>query len=427
MARILFLNRLFGPNTEATGTLLTELAEDLAAQHQITVICGPADNSKSGVWPLIHRENHGAVKLVRTFGLRTSGKRRALRHLNRPIYFVLAAIAAFRERADVVVAETDPPVLGVLGAALKFLRKCSFIYYCQDLYPDVAKATGALTNRPLLAMLRFANQLAYRRADALVALSEDMAGLLRRRKIPARKIRVIPNWIDCDAVKPQTPSAAWREKYCARFVVMYAGNLGWTQNLEAVLEGARLLRGDPRVKFVFVGDGARKKYLEKEARSNRLENVDFVDRVNPAEMSEVLAAANLHLVPLGAGVAGCMVPSKVYGILAAGKPFVAMMEREAEVARIARDFEVGFVVPPGDGRTLADTISRCMNAPVLLEEMGRRARTLAEKKYDRRLITRGFADFLETLLSLPSAPRLSDSIEAAPALEIERAATLPAE
>ena len=291
---------------------------------------------------------------IRTFGLRTSANCRDLRHWNRAIYFVLAWFAAFRERTDVVVAETDPPVLGVLGAALKLFRKCSFIYYCQDVYPDVARATRALTNRPLLAILGFANRLAYRRADAMVALSADMAGLLQRKGIPAAKIAVIPNWIDCEAVKPQTPSAAWREKYQANFVVMYAGNLGWTQNLESVLETARLLREDRCVRFVFVGDGARKKHLENQAKLSGLENVDFLDRVNPSEMSEVLAAADLHLIPLGAGVAGCMVPSKVYGILAAGRPFVAMMESEAEVARIAREFEVGFVMPPGDGRRVGE-------------------------------------------------------------------------
>ncbi len=427
MARILFLNRLFGPDTEATGTLLTELATDLAARHEITVICGPAENSRSGVWPLIHRENHGAVKLVRTFGLRTSGHRRGLRHLNRPIYFVLAWIAAFRERADLVVAETDPPVLGTLGAALKFFRKCFFVYYCQDIYPDVAKVTGALKNRALLAMLRFANQLAFRRADAMVALSEDMAGLLRSKAIPARKIRIISNWIDCETVKPQVPGTAWREKYSSNFVVMYAGNLGWTQNLESVLQSARFLRGYPRVKFVFVGDGARKKHVENQAELYGLQNIDFFDRVKPTEMSEVLAAADLHLVPLGAGVAGCMVPSKVYGILAAGKPFVAMMEREAEVARIARDFQVGFVVPPGDGAALANTISQCMNAPKLLEEMGQRARALAVQKYDRRLITSSFARFLETMLQVPLAPRVGDVTEVGTALEIEPAATMPIE
>jgi colanic acid biosynthesis glycosyl transferase WcaI len=417
--RIVFLNRLFGPDTEATGTLLSQLAEDLAAQHQVTVICGRAENPASRWWPLLHRENYGAVKLVRTFGLTKSGNRRGLRQLNRVIYFALAWFAAFRERAEVVVAETDPPLLGVLGAALSLCKKSSFIYYCQDVYPEVAQATGAVKFRPLLAMLRWANRVAFRSADAIVALSEDMAGLLRRKSIPSSKIRVIPNWIDCEVVKPQAPAAAWREKCCANFVAMYAGNLGWTQNLEAVLETARIMRGDPRVKFVFVGDGARKNHLQNQARLNQLKNVEFVDRVNPTAMSEVLAAGNLHLVPLGAGVAGCMAPSKVYGILAAGKPFVAMTERETEVARIATEFEVGFVVPPGDSAALAATISRCVSEPKLLEQMGLRARALAERKYNRRVVTQSFAEFVESVVRISSKPQLVEVGEPAAVVETE--------
>jgi colanic acid biosynthesis glycosyl transferase WcaI len=425
MSKILFLNRLFGPDTEATGSLLTELAEDLAVWHEVTVICGPDDNSRLGIWPLIHRESYGAVRLVRTFGLTKSHNRRGFRHLNRLIYFALAWIAALRERPDVLVAETDPPMLGMLGAACKFIRNCRFVYYCQDVYPEVAQATGGLKNPALLWLLQLANQFAFRRADAIVGLSEDMARLLRRKAVPADKIIVIPNWIDCDLVKPQAPGQAWLKKYCGNFVVMYAGNLGWTQNLESVLEAADLLQDNPQIKFVFVGDGARKKQLQQEAARRRLTNLDFVDRVNPTAMSEVLAAADLHLIPLGAGVAGTMVPSKLYGILAAGKPFVAMMENEAEVARVAREFEVGFVVPPRDVNALTKTILQCLRSPELLTAMGRRARVLAEQKYSRRLVTRDFAHFLETTLKLPAAPRLDDENDAIP--EIERIASLRAD
>jgi colanic acid biosynthesis glycosyl transferase WcaI len=143
-------------------------------------------------------------------------------------------------------------------------------------------------------------------------------------------------------------------------------------------------------------------------------------------MSEVLAAGDLHLIPLIAGAAGCMVPSKVYWILAAGRPYVAMMESHAEVARLASEFEVGFVVPPGDADALARTISESMKDPRHLEEMGRRARVLAEETYDRPLVTRRFAEFLATMLPVASAPRRSDATEAAPTLEIERVATMPA-
>ncbi len=426
MSRILFLNRVFGPDTEATGVLLHELAEDLAFEHEVTVICARTDSSRFRIGRLFQRESHGAMKVVRTFALSISKSHGVLRYLDLFIYFGLAWIAAFREHPDIIIAETDPPALGLLGAIFGRLRSCRSIYYCQDVYPDVAVATGGLKNRALLGLLRRCNRFAYRRSDAIVALAADMAGLLRLKGIPADKIAIIPNWIDCNKVKPQALRADWREKYSANFVVMYAGNLGWTQKLESLLEAAHLLRGEPRVKFILVGDGARRKQLQDETRLRSLTNVEFIDRVNPNAISEVLAAADLHLIPLGAGVAGCMVPSKVYGILAAGKPFVAMMEKHAEVARLALEFEVGFVVPPGDAVALARTIAESMANRYLLAEMGVRARALAEQTCDRRLATKRFADFLEVVLSGGRVAAIINEIGVAPNLEIEKVSTMPA-
>jgi glycosyltransferase involved in cell wall biosynthesis len=398
MAKLLFLNRLFGPETEVTGFLLNELAEDLAAQNEVTVICSDRARLRSEIWPLIRREKHGTVKVVRVFALKISKDRGLYRYLDHLIYFALAWFAAIGERPDAIVAETDPPVLGLLATVFKFVKRCRFIYYCQDIYPEVAVATGGLKNRAVLAVLRRCNDAAYGGADAIVALGSDMAGLLRRKHIPLEKIAVIPNWADCDKIHPQE-SAANRQGKLASFVVMYAGNLGWTQNLEVVLEAALLLRHEPRVKFVLVGDGARKKHLEAVATVKRLVNVEFIDRVLPSAMSDLLATGDLHLIPLGAGVAGSMVPSKVYGILAAGRPFVAMMEDYAEVARLAVTSEVGFVVPPGDSAALARTITEAMSNPKRLEAMGHRARLLAEQSYDRHLITARFARLVEAVLA----------------------------
>ena len=427
MSKLLFVNRSFWPDTDATGVLLTELAEDLAARHEVTVICGPANTASYRMWPLLRRECYGAVKVVRTFGAKLSKKNLALRLVNLGIYWVLASIAAFRERTDVIIAETDPPLLGVLGAIVKRLKGCRFIYYCQDLYPDIAEATGGLKSRPVLAFLRWCNDFAFRHADAIVVLGADMAGRLQRKGVPAKRMVVIPNWIDCRKVKPQPPATDWRTGNPGAFVVMYAGNLGWAQNLESVLEAARIMRDDRRVKFVLVGDGTRKSSLARAVRLKGLDNVEFIDHHPPSAMSEVLAAGHLHLIPLTAGAAGCLVPSKVYGILAAGRPYVAMMESDSEVARLASEFEVGFVVPPGDADALARTISESMRNPKLLEEMGHRARVLAEQTYDRRLVTHSFAEFLEATLPAASASRRIDQTKAVPTLEIERVATMPAE
>jgi colanic acid biosynthesis glycosyl transferase WcaI len=426
MSKILFLNRVFGPETEATGVLLSELAEDLAFENEVSVICARARSDNRSIRPLFKRERYGAVKVVRTFAPNVPKQRGLLRYLDFLSYFALAGCATLCERPDIIVAETDPPILGALGAIVGFLWRRPLVFYCQDIYPEVGLASGALKSRTMRLLVGFSNRLAYARADAVVVLGADMAGLLRRKGVPAEKIVVTPNWIDCGKVKPQAPRADLHEQYANKFVVMYAGNLGWTQNLESVLEAARILRNDARLKFVLVGDGARRSELVAEAKASGLTNVDFIDRLDPRRMSEVLAAADLHLIPLGAGVAGSMVPSKVYGILAAGKPFVAMMERHAEVARIAAEAEVGFVVAPGDAAALARTIAHSMDNRALLEQMGRRARTLAERSYDRNLITRRFAELLDAVRSgQPGLARL-DEVASTPAPAIERVATMSA-
>ena len=427
MSKILFVNRSFRPDTDATGVLLAELTEDLAAAHEVTVICGPANTSPSRMWPPLRRECYGPVKVVRTFGARLSKRNLARRLASLGLFWALACLAALRERTDVIIAETDPPLLGALGAIVKRLKGCHFIYYCQDVYPDIAEATRGLKSRPVLALLRWCNQFAYRHADAIVALGADMAARLQRKGVPLGRIVIIPNWIDCRKVKPQKAPPNSKLGNPPDFVVMYDGNFGWSQDLGTVLETARLMRDDHQVKFVLVGEGCKKSSLVHKASLMALPNVEFIDHHPPSEISEVLAASDLQLIPLSAGVAGCMVPSKVYGILAAGKPFVAMMERHAEVARLASEFEVGFVVPSGDAAALARTISECRSNPVLLEEMGDRARALAEQKYDRRLITRSFAEFLETILHLPPVSGRDDATEAASTLEIERIATMPGE
>ena len=426
MAKILFVNRSFWPDTDATGFLLTELTEDLSRDHQVTVICGPANTSKARAWPLLRREDHGGVKIVRTFGARFSKRNLAVRIANLGIYWIQALIAALRERADVIIAETDPPLLGLLGAIVKRLKGGPFIFYCQDLYPDIAEATRGLRSRPVLAFLRWCNEFACRNADAIVVLGSDMAGRLECKGVAADRIVVIPNWIDCGKVKPQLPPRG-SIRNAGGFVVMYDGNFGWSQDLGTVLDAAELMRDDPHVKFVLIGDGCRKNSLARQARLVRLPNVEFGERHPPSAISEVLAAGDLQLIPLVTGAAGCLVPSKVYGILAAGKPFVAMMEPEAEVARLAVESDVGFVVPPGNAQELARTISHAMKNPALLEEMGERARALAEHSYDRCLITRRFAELVEAMLQLPSMPRPGDESDAAAHREMEEVVPMPAE
>lgn len=393
--RLLFLNRSFWPDPEATGQLLTELCTDLARDHDVTVVAGPSYHVRTAGRGLWQEDAVGAVRIVRTWGTRLPKRHLASRLINLGTYYALAACAALRQRRpDVVVAETDPPLLGLLGAALKARWGCRFLYYCQDVYPDVAEATGGVRSAPLLAALRWGNRRAYDAADRIVVLGRDMRQRLFAKGIPSDKLSVRPNWVDCQLIRP-LPRNPFRNQLGARFVVMYSGNLGLSQPLDVVLDAAARLRGDERFLFVFIGEGASKGALEAQATALGLRNVRFLGYQAKERLSESLGAGDLHVIPLRAGLEGCLVPSKVYGVLAAGRPFVAMMNPEAEVAALAREFEVGFVVPPGDADALAHVVRRAAADQRLLDTMGARARRLAEERFDRPIATREFAALLD--------------------------------
>ena len=395
--RVLFLNRSFWPDREATGQFLTELCDDLSTDHEVTIVAGPSYHTKDGNaagFRLWSRERHGKVTIIRTWGTRFSKSNLAGRLVNLGTYYLLAAIVAFRlPRPDVIVAETDPPLLGALAAVLKRRWGCRLVYNVRDLYPDIAEVTGGVRSPFLLDLLRRGNDYAYQRSDLIVTLGHDMARRIVDKGVPPDKVVVVPDWVDCGRIRP-LDSNPFRRSFGDKFVVMYSGNIGLSQQLETVLEAADRLRADERILFAIIGEGARKKWLQERARAMGLTNVTFLPYQPLEKLGESLSAADLHLIPLAAGAAGCLVPSKIYGILAAGRPFIAMMEESAEVAQIARDDAVGFVVLPGSVEALSGAIREAVDSPERLRQMGARARRLAEMRFDRIKVTRMFGSML---------------------------------
>ena len=395
--RVLFLNRSFWPDREATGQFLTELCDDLSTDHEVTIVAGPSyhtnDRSSRG-FRLWSRERRGKVTIIRTWGTRFSKSNLAGRLVNLGSYYLLAAIVAFRlPRPDVIVAETDPPLLGALAAMLKRRWECRLVYNVRDLYPDIAEVTGGVRSPFLLDLLRRGNDYAYERADLIVTLGHDMARRIVDKGVPPDKVVVVPDWVDCGRIRPLDGNP-FRRSFGDKFVVMYSGNIGLSQQLEAVLEAADRLRDDERILFAMIGEGARKNWLQDRAHAIGFENVTFLPYQPLENLGESLSAADLHLIPLAPGAAGCLVPSKIYGILAAGRPFIAMMEENAEIAQIARDAKVGFVVRPGNVDALIDAIRAAIDSPEHLKQMGARARRLAEVRFDRIKVTSMFGSML---------------------------------
>jgi glycosyltransferase involved in cell wall biosynthesis len=272
------------------------------------------------------------------------------------------------------------------------------IFYLQDLFPEVGLAMGRLKPGPVTSLLWWATQLGLRRANRVVVLGEDMRRRVLARDIRPHRIEVIPNWIDTETVKPPAPGQSLRREWDldGQFLVMYSGNLGLSQDLGQILEAAQTLRHEPIV-FLFVGDGAAKADLMEKAASLSLSNVRFLPYQARDRLAVSLGTADLHLIPMQPGLTGLLVPSKLYGILAVGKAYVASVDEDSDVGRVTREANSGILVPPGRPAQLAKAILWAVSNRDTLMEMGERGRAVAQALFDRRLAV---AKFSRMLLSI---------------------------
>jgi colanic acid biosynthesis glycosyl transferase WcaI len=400
--RILVLNQYFHPDQSATSQLLTELCEDLAEHHEVYVVTGrpsynPTETTASR--GMVSRENHGRVRVARVWSTSFDRAHLSKRLLNYGTYLLTSCIGALSIGSpDVVVALTDPPPIGLIGALTGRLRRSPFVLVTKDIFPDVAIRMGKLHNRGVIRLLRRVSATLFENADKVVSIGRDMDRRLAELGVPPAKVETIHDWADGRLIRPlPAPSGLRRANgWEGKFVVMHSGNVGLSQSLDTVVEAADLLRDRPEILFAVVGEGASKSPLQQEGARRRLDNLVFLPYQPKASLAESLGAADVHLVSLKRGLAGYIVPSKVYGIMAAGKPFIAAVEKGSEPAMIVEEHGCGVLIEPGDPVALADAVVRMAGEP--LEEMGRRGREAFERAYDRPIATAAYRELLEGLL-----------------------------
>ena len=377
--RICYFNRSYWPDTGATGQLLTELAEDLVAHHgiEVTVVTGyPVAGSES----LPSRQTRNGVRIVRARGTRLSPRRFIGRALNYVTYFYSALVTALRlPRQDVTIALTDPPIIGL--AAMAARPRHGVIFFCQDIFPEVAGLLEDFHSPVINALLERLNRFMVGRAARIVALGDTMASrLIHGKGADPAKVTVIHNWADISAIVPSDKRNAFAVAHGldSKFVVLHAGNIGLSQNLNVVIEAASLLQARADIVILFIGDGNRRGALEAAAKAKGLDNVRFLPFQPRDQLRWTYASSDVCLVSLKPGLAGYIVPSKLYPILAAGRPYIAAVEAVSEVAALTERHRCGVLVEPGDAAQLADTIARLADSRAEREAMGVRARVASE-------------------------------------------------
>jgi len=406
---VVFFNRSYYPDFGATGQLLTELCEDLVARfnYDVTVVAGMPLSAEHRIAPVpwyapVRREDRNGVRILRAWSTALPNRSFRGRMSNYLSYFSSASLAAFRlGRPDVIVALTDPPIVALPAIATARATGAKFVFLCQDVFPEVARLLDGFQNRRVEAMLTRIGKYTVRRADRIIALGDTMKRrLIETKGADPAKIRVIHNWADTQAVQPGSKDNPYAREHglVDKFVVMHSGNVGMSQDVDGLLDVAERLRNLPDAVVAIVGEGSRKPFLQEEAVRRGLTNVRFFPYTPKARLAESFATADVFIVSLKRGLAGYIVPSKLYGILAAGRPFIAAVESDCEAAQIAREHDCGLVVEPGDRNQMADAISRLYHDGVGRERLARNARA-AGLLYDRARAVEAYRIVLEEALT----------------------------
>jgi glycosyltransferase involved in cell wall biosynthesis len=280
---------------------------------------------------------------------------------------------------------TDPPMVGDVALLVARRFRAPLVVISQDVFPEVAVRLERLTNPLLIRLLDVVTRFYLRRADRVVAIGDTMRKRLETKGVKPNRIRVIPNWTDIAAITPAGRGNDWAREndLVDRFVVMHSGNVGHAQDLETLIRASTLLRDLDRLAVVLVGFGARHADYERLVDQLDAPAVRFLPYQPRELLSQSLSSADVHFVGLARGLAGYVVPSRVYGILAAGRPVLASADEESETATIVRTVGCGLVVPPGEPERVAEAIRSLASGEHDLDEMGRRGRQYVEAEAGR--------------------------------------------
>lgn len=403
--KVVILSQYFYPELISTGQLLTELAEDFADRGcSVTAIAGqPSYYERSRVGREIV---HNGIRIIRTRNTQWNKNRIAGKIANSATFFLGALRAAFSlPRNAVVLVVTNPPFLAVGAYLLSLFRGGRYVCLIHDVYPDIAVRLGYLKAGGMLEWLwNRVNRVVWRRCEAIVVLGRDMEETIQE-KLPRSewgKVIFIPNWSDGASIVPlrkeENPFLREAGLDPSSFLVQYSGNMGLFHDMETIVRAAALLQDLP-VRFVFIGGGGKRDATEAMVRTLGLENVLFLPYQPKDKLPFSLTCSDVSLVCLEQGVEGLSVPCKYYGILASGRPVIAVMDESAEIARSVKEAGCGRVIPPGDAERLAETVRFFFRNPEARAEMGRRARATFESTYSREMISRKYLDLLLQIAS----------------------------
>jgi len=395
------ISEVYYPEEISTGYYLTAIAEGLAMHRSVSVLTGQPKHMARGQ-RAPKRELRNGVDIFRVWSTTLDKNVLVFRLFNMLTIGISMFFRSLRaiKKGDQILVVTAPPSLPVTTTLAALLRGASLTLLVQDSYPEILIAVGAAKQNSLFVRsVNFINRWVYKYAAKIIVMGRDMNRLFTQKTagldVP---IVTIPNWADLETIRatPRNDNAMLRELGIQdKFVFMYAGNIGHPTDVETIIASAEQLRTRAEIHFVFIGAGAKKKWLETQVRDRDLKNVTVLDYRPRSEQIVFLNACDVGLVALIKGMVGTAMPSRTYNIMAAGKPILALTEHGSELAEVLDEDRIGWYIHPGDVDALTSEILRIYEQRDRIAEFGERARKAALDKYSMQVAVGSYQQALD--------------------------------
>jgi glycosyltransferase involved in cell wall biosynthesis len=414
MSRILIISLVFAPDGVSTATLVSALAADLQQlEHTVQVIttvphynlepeARAAQPLHPGWWGVVQTSRYQGIPVWHTAvaNKKEGAGGRILGYLIFNLLTLLIGLFAIGP-VDAILVVSPPLTSGVVSAALGWIKRARTLYNVQELYPDTFVRMGTLRPEALTTRLLYRiESWIYRHTDALTTISEAFARSLRSKGAPPERVHVIPNFVDITEIQSGSKDNPLAREHglVESFVVLYAGNLGLTQSFDTLLSVAARLRDHPAIRIVIVGDGVRRADLAEQIAQEQLTQVLLLPYQPRSRVPDIYASADLGLVPLMAGTAETTLPSKLYTIMAAGRPVLAAVDAESDIIHTVQQANCGYTIAPDDAQALHEAILHAYANRDQLAALGQNGRQYVESHFQRSAISQQYHRLLQQLV-----------------------------
>ncbi len=402
---------LYYPEDTSTGYFITRIAEELAKDFPVGVLCAQPTYAARGTRaPRSERLN--GVEVKRCWSTTLHKDIFAFRFVNLVTLCLsfLAQLLLRVGRGETVLAVTNPPTLPLVAKLACRLKRARLVLLVHDVYPEALVRAGIIRRGGIYekGIERIVGS-AYEDAERIIVIGRDMKALVEKKlRDPRDRIVTITNWADVDQIVPtrRADNAILKRLGIAdKFVVQYAGNMSGTHDMECLLDAAERVQDASQVHFLFAGSGAKRSWVEDRVKKQSSSNVTILERQDRANLCELLNACDVAIIPFVPGMAGVSVPSRMYNIFAAGKPVIAVADRDSELALVVEEEQLGWVVPPGQADRIVEVILEACANPECRAEIGRRARTVVENKYSFQSVIGVYCSLISNLGDDARQPR----------------------